>query len=591
MNRLSRQRARHSFSQGAQSPSWRFIALGVVALLMMLTFLVPRGSAQDQEEPLSPSVMDVATPGGNLPGDPQVQLVQVATGLVDPVNVANAGDGSGRLFVVERTGTIRIVQDGQVMPEPFLDISSLVKIDFLEQGLLGLAFHPDYANNGRFFVYYSHYQSNGAHILEEYSVSADNPNVADPESGRILFHIPDPYTNHNGGTIHFGPDGYLYVAIGDGGRAGDPYDNAQDLSNFFGKILRIDVDSEQMPYGIPEDNPFAAAGEFLHSSQYEEAAYYHPDGSPEIWMYGLRNPWQFSFDRETGEMYIADVGQLFWEEVNVAEAGAGGQNYGWDLLEGSHCYPGDVAECLPFGVGPVAEYGHETGSCSITGLGVYRGETSPSLNGIYFNSDYCSGNIWGLVRDDAGSWVYAELLDTSLLVTGAGQGEDGELYATSCSCLFGRDYDPYTQSQGIVWQLMAADQVPADAVTAPTEAAAEATPDDSADDATPMTEGEGTPVSDAGGAPDESPSLVMVDIAFEPTQLTIAAATDVEIQLTNNGNLPHNFAVPSEGIQSEDFSSGASGSITVNLPAGTYEFICAVPGHAAAGMVGTLTVE
>jgi glucose/arabinose dehydrogenase/uncharacterized cupredoxin-like copper-binding protein len=581
MRRLTRKRLGHE----VRSSSWRFLALGVVALLMLMTILVPRGAAQDDEAPAAPSVMDAATPGEGLPGDPQVQLVQVATGLVDPINVANAGDGSGRLFVVERTGTIRIVLDGQIGEEPFLDLSATVKTDFLEQGLLGLAFHPDYANNGRFFVYYNDYLSNGGLTLAEYAVSADSPDVADDQSGRIIFQLADPYVNHNGGTITFGPDGYLYIAIGDGGLAGDPYDNAQDLSNLLGKILRIDVDSEQQPYGIPEDNPFADAGKVIPFGQVEEAGRYHPDGSPEIWMYGLRNPWQIAFDRETGELYIADVGQNFWEEINVAAAGEGGQNWGWDHLEGTHCYPADVTECQAFGVAPAAEYDHGTGSCSITGIGVYRGATSSSLTGIYFNSDFCSGNIWGLARDESGAWVYQELLDTALLVTGAGAGEDGELYVTSCDCQFTRDYDPFTQSNGILWQLVQADQVASDAVVAPTPGPEDATPE--------AAEGEATPVADDGeaAAPATTVDLNMVDIAFEPSEFTIAADTDVTINLTNQGALPHNFAIPSEGIQTEDFSGGASGSVTVNLPAGTYEFICAVPGHADAGMVGTLTVE
>ena len=589
MRRSSRLAARHRLVTQSRPAAWRVIALGVVALLLAMSTLAPRGAAQDEEAPAAPSVMDAATPEGTLPGDPQVQLVQVAEGLIDPVNVANAGDGSGRLFVVERVGRIRIIQDGQLLPDPFLDISSLVKIDFLEQGLLGLAFHPDYANNGRFLVYYSNYQTNGALTLEEYSVSADDPNVADPESNRILFQIPDPYTNHNGGTLHFGPDGFLYISIGDGGRAGDPFDNAQDLSNFFGKILRIDVDSDQMPYGIPEDNPFAEAGQRLQSSQYEEPGRYHPDGSPEIWMYGLRNPWQFSFDMDTGELYVTDVGQNFWEEINVAAAGEGGQNYGWDHLEGTHCYPADVTECLPFGVGPVAEYDHASGGCSITGLGVYRGESSPTLDGIYFASDFCTGTVWGLVRDDAGAWVFSEMLHTSLLVTGAGQSEDGELYATSCSCLFSRDYDPYTQSNGIVWQVVQADQVAADAVTAPGDEA-----EGAGDEATPEAAGDGAATPVADDQPAEAATevdLVMVDIAFQPAELTIAANTDVTINLPNQGVLPHAFEITDQGITSEEIPGGGSGSVVVNLPPGEYKFICPVPGHADAGMVGTLTVQ
>lgn len=446
---------------------------------------------------------EVAQPGGDLPGDPSVQLVKVAGGLADPINVSAPSDGTGRVFVVERVGTIRIIENGELLPEPFLDISSLVKTDFLEQGLLGLAFHPDYAENGRFFVYYSEYVTNGNHMLVEYSVSADDPNVADPESGRVLLSLDDPYFNHNGGTILFGPDGYLYVTIGDGGMAGDPLDNAQDLSTLFGKILRLDVnvDTAVAPYGIPEDNPFADAGIWQANvaNGPAQTGDYRPDARPEIYMYGLRNAWQFSFDRETGDMYVADVGQVAWEEINVKAADEpGGQNYGWDIMEGSHCYPPDEAEnCEPFGVMPVAEYGHnEVGGCSITGIGVYRGEQSTDLDGIYFTSDFCSGRIWGLQQDDAGAWQLEELLDIELPVTGSGQGEDGELYVTTCSCMFGRDYDPLADPQGAVWQIVSSDQVPEGAETAPLAEGTEPHSQDTAEE------------EDAGltGTPEASPA-------------------------------------------------------------------------------------
>ncbi len=456
----------------------RIRLFGMLAILVGLLAGVAAQSSVAQDTPIAPSVGEAAVPGGTLPGNPEIQLVQVATGLVDPINVANAGDGSNRLFIIERVGPIRIMTpEGEVLETPFLDLTNTVKTDFLEQGLLGLAFHPDYANNGRFFVYYSDYSTNGAHTLAEYTVSADDPNVADPLSVRILFQIPDPYFNHNGGTIHFGPDGYLYVTIGDGGAAGDPFDNAQDLSKLHGKILRLDVDSDQMPYGIPEDNPFAAAGQPLVGAARGEPGYYHPDGAPEVFVYGLRNAWQFSFDSETGDMYIADVGQGMWEEINVVPAGTSGQNFGWDHLEGTHCYPAEVTECQAFGTLPVAEYSHEDGSCSITGVGVSRSEAGPTLDGIYFASDFCSGKVWGLAQDDGGTWQFQELLDTTLLVTGAGAGEDGALYVTSCSCVFGKDYDPYTQSEGILWMIVEAGSVPADATTAPLETPEAATPE------------------------------------------------------------------------------------------------------------------
>ena len=441
---------------------------------------------------------DTVLPDGTLPGNPSIQLVKVADGLIDPVNAASPDDGTGRIFVVERVGYLRIVEpDGTVLEEPFLDISDTVKIDFLEQGLLGVAFHPDYANNGRFYVYYADYRTQGDHFLVEYTVSADDPNQADPDSARVLFDFEDPYVNHNGGTIHFGPDGYLYIGIGDGGLAGDPMDNAQDLSTPLGKLLRIDVDAATdagAAYGIPPSNPFT--GQLIplaEANQRAQTGAYHPDARPEIWAYGLRNPWQFSFDPANGDLYIADVGQVAWEEINYQPAdSAGGKNYGWDFLEGAHCYPPQEAECGLVGTLPVAEYSHAEGDCSITGMGVYRGEASPALDGIYFNSDFCSGRVWGLTRDDAGAWVYQELLDTTLLVTGAGQDDAGEVYLTACECVFDRSYNPFENPTGTLWRVVAADQVPDGAETAPLEQPEEP-------EATPAPEGEemiGTP--DAG---------------------------------------------------------------------------------------------
>ncbi|MDQ3674540.1 MAG: PQQ-dependent sugar dehydrogenase, partial [Gemmatimonadota bacterium] len=221
---------------------------GILATLIALGGVFVSGIAQDSgQSDFSPFEEPVALPDGTLPGNPDVQLVKVAEGLVDPVNIANAGDGSGRLFVVERTGTVQILdQGGTMLDEPFLDVSARVKIDHQEQGLLGLAFHPEYAANGLFYIYYSDFRTNGDHFLVERKVSADDPNTADPDYARVLMSEEDPFTNHNGGTLRFGPDGYLYLSIGDGGSAGDPYDNAQDLSTVLGKILRIDVDSRSL---------------------------------------------------------------------------------------------------------------------------------------------------------------------------------------------------------------------------------------------------------------------------------------------------------------------------------------------------------
>src|SRR5215211_3201032 len=468
----------------------RFLAVLLVALIaaggVLLTGAPTRArpAAQDAATPVGTTAdanTAPAVPGGTLPGNPAIQLVQVATELADPLNVTGAGDGSGRIFVVERVGRIRIVDaSGALLSEPFLDLSGGfgVKTDFLEQGLLGLAFHPDYANNGRFFVYYADYVTNGNLFLVEYHVSADDPNKADPDSAKLILTIPgDPYVNHNGGEVQFGPDGYLYWTTGDGGLAGDPYDNAQNIRNKYGKVHRIDVnDTGNLPYTIPDDNPFAASSAVDPSGfEIADPANYHPGAEPSIWAYGLRNPWTFDFDPATGDLYVADVGQNAWEEINFQPAGSpGGQNYGWDWLEGSHCYPETVSECprSQVGVLPVAEYNHSQGDCSISGLGVYRGEESPTLDGIYFNSDFCSGRVWGLKRDDSGAWVYQQLLDTELLATGGGNDEAGNVYLTSCSCVFDRTYDPFENPQGAVWRVVQADKVPQGAATPATGAEA-----------------------------------------------------------------------------------------------------------------------
>lgn len=553
--------------------------VGLVA--MLAASLLPAGIlAQDAPEaPETPSVGDAAQLGGTLPGDPQVQLVQVASGLIDPVYVTGAGDGSGRLFVVERIGQIRIIENGKLLETPFLDIRNQVKDDFLEQGLLGLAFHPDYANNGKFYIFYSDYSGNGAQTLASYTVSADDPNTAEPTSQDILWQWPDPYINHNGGRLVFGPDGYLYLGVGDGGSAGDPFDQAQDLSKQFGKILRLDVDGAY-PYAIPKDNPFADAGVILPGSKVEEAGRYHPDGMPEIFAYGLRNPWSFSFDSENGDLWIADVGQNWWEEINVLPAGTSGQNFGWDYLEATHCYPADVTSCTPWGTLPVAEYPHEDGSCSITGVGMHRAAESAALNGIYFAGDYCSGKIFGLAKDDAGTYQFAELLDTGLLFPGSGSDDDGNLYLTTCDCAYGKDYDPFTQSNGAVWMLVDANEVPEGAIVAPTDedvAEASSTPSVAA---TPS----------ASGEAQTSAEILSYDIYFEPKTVTIAANTDVTISLPNRGAIAHNFEISGQGID-VDIAAGASESVVVNLPPGEYTFICNVAGHEAAGMKGTLIVE
>lgn len=336
-------------------------------------------------------------------------LSPVADGFTKPLFVGHAGDGSGRLFVVEQAGRILIVQDGAVNPTPFLDIVSIVGSDANEQGLLSLAFHPNYVENGRFFVYYTDRQ--GDAVIARYQVSAD-ANQAEPNSGQILLTVGQPYGNHNGGQLAFGADGYLYIGLGDGGSGGDPQNNAQDLGRLLGKILRIDVDQGE-PYGVPASNPFVTT----------EGA------RPEIWSYGWRNPWRFAFDPATADLYVADVGQNQYEEVHVELAAApGGQNYGWRLMEGFHCF--DPAECDPASLNvvlPITEYSHSQG-CSITGGYVYRGSQVPALNGVYLYGDYCSGLIWGLRREADGSWSQTQLLETGHTISSFGQDEAGEVY-------------------------------------------------------------------------------------------------------------------------------------------------------------------
>ncbi len=341
------------------------------------------------------------------------QWVEVATGFDRPLLVTHAGDGTGRLFVLEQSGAIWVIQDGVVSDQPFLDISGLLSDDvfrggYSERGLLGLAFHPDYENNDIFFIDYT--DANGHSVIARYKVSADNPNVADPTSATTILTQQQPFENHNGGHIAFGPDGYLYIAFGDGGSQGDPQGNGQNLNTFLAKILRIDVNAD--PYAVPDTNPFVG----------------QDDVKPEIWAYGLRNPWRITFDRQTGDMYVADVGGDDFEEVSFQPADSeGGINYGWNAWEGNERHAemqanGDV-------VPPVATYSHTDG-CSITGGYVYRGAKLPELDGIYFYGDYCNGRIWTLERNGAGIWT-ATLTGWQpgrFVISSFGEDESGELY-------------------------------------------------------------------------------------------------------------------------------------------------------------------
>ena len=335
-----------------------------------------------------------------------VNLELVANGLDQPVAITHAGDA--RLFITQQSGTVVIHEGGSIRPTPFLDVRSLV-LCCGEQGLLSIAFHPRYAENGRVFVYYTN--RNGDNVVARYTRSATDPDTVNPASGVILLTIAHPSnTNHNGGQLQFGPDGYLYVGTGDGGSAGDPPNNAQNLSSLLGKILRLDVDGAA--YAIPPTNPFAQ----------------RTDVRREIWGFGLRNPWRFSFDRDTGDLWIADVGQRFWEEINLQRNGSGaGANYGWRRMEGTHCYE-PASNCEQPGMTlPILEYPHGTGDCSITGGYRYRGTRSPALRGRYLYGDYCSGRIWAATLSGE-SWTSTLLRDTNMFISSFGEDRNGEIY-------------------------------------------------------------------------------------------------------------------------------------------------------------------
>ena len=342
-------------------------------------------------------------------------LEPVVSGVDRPVYLAEPDDGTGRLFVVEQPGRIGIVEDGALAPEPFLDITDRVESGGSEQGLLSVAFHPDFAENGEFFVGYTARSDEGAgdNTVSRFRVSAADPDRADAASEEVLLAIEDPYPNHNGGLVAFGPDGYLYAGLGDGGAGGDPEGNAQNPETLLGNILRIDVNDADpgLPYAIPDDNPYAdGAG-----------------GRPEIWASGLRNPWRFSFDRETGDLWIADVGQNWIEEVDFQAADdPGGANYGWNVLEGTSCYADDECNPEPF-VAPVAEYTHDFG-CSVTGGYVYRGGEIEALDGVYLYGDYCSGLVWGLEPDEAGGWRTLGPMETELNISSFAEDLSGNVY-------------------------------------------------------------------------------------------------------------------------------------------------------------------
>ena len=356
----------------------------IAPLLALLLSIVPIAAAQEKW--------------------PNVSLERVVSGLKDPTTITHAGDGSGRLFILEQKGTIRVVKGGKLLPEPFLDIRKVVKSSGSEQGLLGLAFPPAFAEKKRFYVNYTRTKGTGDTYVSRFLTSKDG-NRASPESEEVLLTVRQPYSNHNGGQLAFGPDGYLYIGTGDGGSGGDPQNNSQSLKTFLGKILRIDPESRTKGYANPKDNPFGN----------------------EIWAYGIRNPWRFSFDRSTGDLYIADVGQNEWEEIDFQPAKSrGGGNYGWNVMEGSHCFRPKTCDTKGLTL-PVAEYPTSSPDCSITGGYVYRGKEFPQMAGIYLYGDFCSGKVRGL-RKNGDRWETKVLLEPKIAISTFGEDEAGNLY-------------------------------------------------------------------------------------------------------------------------------------------------------------------
>ncbi len=353
------------------------------------------------------SIVAETVEGQATPPTTRIQLELVSSDLDDPVGLAHAGDGSGRLFVVERMGRVRAVDTNTSVASVFLDITDRVRSTSSEQGLLGLAFHPNFAGNGFFYV---NYINDAGNTRVSRFRAPTTPGPVNPDSEEVILALNQPAGNHNGGHLAFGPDGYLYIGTGDGGGGGDPFGNGQNGQTLHGAMLRLDVDTS-LPYAIPADNPFVGDARVRD----------------EIWALGLRNPWRYSFDRLTGDLYIADVGQNNYEEVNFQPASSlGGENYGWPVMEANHCFPPGTT-CNQNGLTrPVHEYDHGQG-CSITGGHVYRG-TEPSMAGVYLFGDFCSGRIWGLFPAEGNTRMVVQLGQFDILITSFGADESGELY-------------------------------------------------------------------------------------------------------------------------------------------------------------------
>jgi len=345
---------------------------------------------------------------------PTLALTNPIGGFSQPVNITHAGDGSGRVFVVEQTGRVRVVKNGALVAAPFLDLTARISTGG-ERGLLGLAFPPDYAAKGYFYVNYTNTAGNT--VVSRFLRSPANADAADPATEQVVLTVAQPFANHNGGHLAFGPrDGALYIGMGDGGSGGDPDNRAQNPAQLLGKMLRIDVETGRpFTYTVPASNPFVGNTAFR----------------PEIWASGLRNPWRFSFDRLNGDLFIGDVGQGSWEEIDFQPGdGRGGENYGWRIMEGLHCY--NPNPCNQAGLTlPIHEYSHASGDCSVTGGYVHHGPTTARMQGLYFYGDFCTGRIWVLRRGQTGAWQNSLLLDTNINISSFGEDEAGNLYVAS----------------------------------------------------------------------------------------------------------------------------------------------------------------
>jgi glucose/arabinose dehydrogenase len=390
------------------------VALVVIASAVLIGLVVSRSTPNVRFD--GPTGRPGPSRSGGSAFDPRrvaVTLDPLVDGLALPLAIANAADGSNRLFVAEQGGRIRVIRDGRIAATPFLDISAEITTG-AERGLLGVAFHPDYPADPRVFVDYT--DLNGDTQVSSFVVIGGDPDRLDPASETRILHVGQPYANHNGGALAFDPGGMLLVSLGDGGSGGDPHGNGQSLGTLLGKILRIDVEhgDAASPYRIPADNPYAdgAAGH-----------------RPEIWLWGLRNPWRMSFDRATGDLWIGDVGQDAWEEVDVQRAGVpGGTNFGWNRMEGTHCFqPAQGCEDAAL-TAPVSDYGHDLG-CTVIGGGVYRGSAQKALVGGYVFGDYCSGTIFAIDPAGDGYRASVQVAASGRSLSAFGEDEAGELYA------------------------------------------------------------------------------------------------------------------------------------------------------------------